>query len=265
MSDEASVDGTTLVWADAHNHLNDPRLAGHIDAVPPCIINATREDDWPDVLTAACASGHHAALGIHPWFACTASPGWDDRLRNLLAKHPSAGIGECGLDAKCHSSTLDTQATVFEQQIRLARELDRPLTIHCVGSWGRLLEILDHQPPPARWLMHSFHGSIETARRLVNMGAYFSISGRALHPSGEKILGTFRQIPPSRILLETDAPNQTPPTPCISHPLPHGLNHPCNLAAIGTTIAPLLGFTSSDFARLTHKNLRQFIGEIPAS
>jgi TatD DNase family protein len=264
MSEQASDDGTTLVWADAHNHLHDPRLTGYIDAAPPCIINATREDDWPDVLAAASASGHHAALGIHPWFACTAT-GWDDRLRSQLEINPSVGIGECGLDAKCHSSPLDTQATVFERQIHLARELNRPLTIHCVGAWGRLLEILGHLPPPARWLMHSFHGSIETARQLASMGAYFSISGRVLQPSGEKILGTFRQIPPSRILLETDAPNQVPPTPCITHALPHGLNHPCNLAAIGTAIAPLLGFTPSDFARLTHKNLRQFIGEIPTS
>lgn len=253
-----------LAWADAHNHLHDPRLAGYTDAAPHCIINATREDDWAVVLaTAASSTGRHAALGIHPWFAHTAKPGWQARLLNLLEKHPSAGIGECGLDGKHLSCPLDTQAIIFEAQIHLARELSRPLTIHCIRAWGRLMDTLKREKPPTRWLIHSFNGSAEIARQFADMGAYFSISGRALHPSGAKILHTFQQIPPSRILLETDAPNQPPPTHLITHPLPENLNHPSNLAAIGTAIAPHLGFTPNDFAHLTHQNFASFCHQPP--
>lgn len=263
MAATATGNGEEWAWVDAHNHLHDTRLAGCTDTAPPCIVNATCEDDWQDVIAAASMPHRHAAIGIHPWFAHNAKRGWWKRLADLLERHPRAGIGESGLDAKCRACPLDIQIPVFEMQIRLARELDRPLTIHCVGAWGRLLETLKREPPPARWLCHSFNGSPEISRQLADMGAYFSISGRALHPSGEKILHTFRNIPPDRILIETDAPNQPPPAHIVTHPLPGQLNHPSNLAAIGTAIAPHLGFTPNDFARLTHQNLRKFSTTTP--
>jgi len=258
MSTAAIGDSGAWDWADAHNHLHDRRLAGATDFTPPCIINATCEEDWPDVLAAASALRHRAALGVHPWFSATARPGWQERLRRMLELHPSAAIGECGLDAKNPTSSLDDQSPVFNAHIRLARELNRPLTIHCVGAWARLLETLKRESPPARWLIHSFNGSAEIARQLVHLGAYLSISGRALHPSGAKILRVFQGITHSRILLETDAPNQRPPASVITHPLPNHLNHPANLAAIGTAIAPHLGLTPSEFAKLTRENLASF-------
>ncbi len=248
-----------MVWADAHNHLQLESLAGCREHVGECLINATREEDWAGALAVATAPGRHTALGIHPWFAHTLKPGWEERLRDLLVKYPAAAIGECGLDRKSRSCPFELQIPVFEQQLRLAREFKRPLTIHCVAAWGRLIEILKAEPPPANWLLHSFNGSLEISRQLVDMGAFFSISGSALHPTGEKILRVFRQLPPSRILLETDAPNQPPPATCVSYPLPGTLNHPLNLAAIGAAIATRLGFDTEAFAALTRQNFHRFI------
>lgn len=261
MSPTASgIDGEA-VWADAHNHIQDSGIAGCAPVSTPCIVNATCEEDWADVLAiVADAPCRHAALGIHPWFAATARAGWDDRLCALLDAHPAAGIGECGLDSKTRECALDVQLPVFARQIRLARELDRPLTIHCVGAWGRLFEMLDREPPPSRWLLHSFNGSEETAGRLAAMGAYFSISGRALHPAGEKILAVFKRIPPDRILLETDAPNQPPPAEFIARELSGGLNAPENLGAIGAAVAGRFGFTAREFAALTRGNYQKFLG-----
>jgi TatD DNase family protein len=89
--------------------------------------------------------------------------------------------------------------------------------------------------------MHSFGGSIETARRLIPLGAYFSFSGYFLSDRKAAVLDVFRQLPPDRILLETDAPDMLPPPDFITHPLPEKRNHPANLAAIGRALAAALG------------------------
>lgn len=260
MNAAATGDSETTVWADAHNHLHDPEIAGRPAGL--CLVNATREGDWGAVLaTAAQSTDRHPALGIHPWFAATAEAGWMDRLGNLLERNPRVGVGECGLDSKTRECPMDAQIPVFSRQVRLAREFDRPLTIHCVGAWGRLIDALDREPPPARWLLHSFNGSAEIAHQFAGMGAYFSISGRALHPGGEKILRVFQTIPPDRILLETDAPNQPPPAAFIAHELRDSLNAPENLAAIGTAVAGRLGFPTREFAALTHHNYQRFLGK----
>lgn len=257
-----------LPWADAHNHLHDPRLASLLDdngvGDCPCLINATSEDDWDAVLeTAARAPGtRHAALGVHPWFAHLSRPGWETRLRDQLKIRPDITIGECGLDGKTEACPLETQLPIFETQLRLARELDRPMTIHCVAAWGRLFDCISREPPPSRWMIHGFSGSRESALRLISLGAWLSIPVRALHPNGQKILTLFSALPHDRILLETDAPHHPPPTEFITHPLPGALNHPANLASIGSSIASRLGCDSRSFARQTHQNFQAFLGRL---
>ncbi|MGL4400651.1 MAG: TatD family hydrolase [Luteolibacter sp.] len=256
-----------LHWTDAHNHLQDTRLGnpGPVVAamksasVNHCIVNATREADWPRVenLTTHDAEFISPAFGIHPWQAHTAAGGWQERLKSLLEKHPQASIGECGLDQWVPHPPVEVQRPVFIDQLRLARELQRPLTIHCLKAWGSLFEAFSEAPPPARFLMHSFGGSIETARRLIPLGAYFSFSGHFLHPRKHAVLEVFRHLPPDRILLESDAPDMLPPGEIITHPLPENHNHPANLPAIGLALAAALGMAPECLAGLTRDNARR--------
>jgi TatD DNase family protein len=178
----------------------------------------------------------------------------------LLEKHPQSSIGECGLDSWISAPSLEIQRPVFIDQLRLARELDRPLTIHCLKAWGALFDAFSEAPPPARFLMHSFGGSIETAHRLVPLGAYFSFSGHFLHPRKSAVLDVFRQLPPDRILLETDAPDMLPPAEIITHPLPENHNHPANLPAIGHALAAALGMPPETLSETTRRNARQCFG-----
>jgi len=259
-----------LRWTDSHNHLQDPRLGdpGPLVAamkqagVSRCVVNATREADWQAVEKLADAEPGFVipAFGIHPWQAHTAETGWQDRLTSLLEKHPQSSIGECGLDSWISAPSLETQRPVFIDQLRLARELDRPLTIHCLKAWGALFDAFSEAAPPARFLMHSFGGSIETARRLVPLGAFFSFSGHFLHPRKSAVLDVFRQLPPDRILLETDAPDMLPPAETITHPQPENHNHPANLPAIGHALAAALGMLPETLAETTRDNARQCFG-----
>lgn len=229
-------------WVDAHNHLHDPRLSGLRHTAGECLINATSEAEWPAVIEIATPPGRHPAIGIHPWFAHTAAPGWDDRLIRLLEDHPAASLGECGLDVKCRTCPLDVQLPVFIRQLAIAAALNRPITIHMVGAWGRLMMILQSNPRPRNLLFHGFNGSSEIARQLARIGAFFSISPRALHPACAKIFAIFETLPPDRILLESDAPN-----------------HPLDLSSHAPAIAARLGFTGKAFATLTRRNFTRLM------
>ena len=261
-----------LHWTDSHNHLQDPRLgdSGPVVAmmkqagVTRCVVNSTCESDWSAVAELAVREPEFIlpAFGIHPWHAHTASAGWQEQLRSLLERNPRASIGECGLDHWIAEPPLDIQRPIFTDQLRLARELDRPLTIHCLRAWGALLDAFAEAPPPARFLMHSFGGSIEIARRLIPLGAFFSFSGHFLHPRKSAVLEVFRQLPADRILLETDAPEMLPPAEIITHPLSENHNHPANLPAIGQALAAALGMTAEALAELNRENARRCFGSL---
>jgi TatD DNase family protein len=256
-----------IAWTDTHNHLQDPRLgdpapiiaAMKLAGIDRCIVNATRESDWPAVENLACMDPDfiRPAFGIHPWQAHTASPGWQSRLADLLEKYPQSSLGECGIDSWITAPALAIQRPVFVDQLRLARRLGRPITIHCLKAWGALFDAFATAPPPDRFLMHSYGGSIETARRLIPLGAYFSFSGHFLHPRKSAVLDAFRQLPHDRILLETDAPDMLPPPESITHPLPEDHNHPANLPAIGHALATALGIPVADLAAITRGNTRR--------
>ena len=254
----------TIHWTDAHNHLQDTRLgdpspiiaAMKAVGVSRCVVNATREADWEAVENLALTNGDFIspAFGIHPWQAHTATDGWQNRLELLLEKNPRASIGECGLDSWISEPSLDCQRPVFVDQLHIARKLDRPVTIHCLKAWGPLFDCFEAAPPPSRFLMHSFGGSIETARRLIPLGAYFSFSGHFLHSRKAAVLDVFRRLPQDRILLETDAPDMLPPPECVTHSLPENCNHPANLPAIGQALAAALGMSAETLARITREN-----------
>lgn len=266
-----SADSTRPKWFDAHNHLHDPRLGGaagplvaaqRAAGISGCVVNATSEKDWPQVADLAREFPGFIlpSFGIHPWKAHTTTTGWQDRLLGLLETFPHAGVGECGVDSWIDLPSRDIQIPVFLEHLRIARETGRVLTIHCLKAWGTLFDCFDKQPPPARFLMHSYAGSLETARRLLPLGAYFSFSGYFLHERKRNTASLFHDLPPDRILLETDAPDMMPPDSHISHPLPNGINHPANLPAIGIALAAKLSIQPEILAALVETNARNCFG-----
>ena len=68
--------------------------------------------------------------------------GWEQELERVLIELPSAGVGECGLDHCLKNVNMTTQIDILRRHIRVAARHHRPVTIHCVGAWGQLLEVL---------------------------------------------------------------------------------------------------------------------------
>ncbi len=254
---------------DAHNHLQDPRFLGKqgqlIDTmkeagITGCVVNGTCENDWPQV--ARLARDHPEfvtpSFGLHPWKVDARSPHWLETLTRFLEDSPGAGLGECGLDRWMEHPDLTAQHEVFRQQIAIAVELKRPLTIHCLKAWGPLLEELHSAPALPKFLLHSFAGSKEIARECLKLGACFSFSGYFLHPRKAKVRAVFQSLPPERILVETDAPDMSLPEPHFHF---GDLNHPANLATISRELASLSGVEEKIF----HNNARRFFNLIDRS
>jgi len=163
---------------------------------------------------------------------------WRDQLTACLHKSRSA-IGEIGLDRWIPDHDTPRQEDAFLFQLRLAAEFRRPVTIHCLKSWGRLLELLQEQKPPCGFLLHSYGGPAEMIPAFTALGAYFSISGYFAHPRKARQREVFRLIPRDRLLIETDAPDMLPPFEFSPHTITPDVNHPANILSVYRFVAEL--------------------------
>ena len=259
-------------YLDSHCHLQEHRLAPIIDdimeragsaGVARIFCNATREEDWQAVVDLA-AGGHEVIpfLGIHPWFAETAMAGWEERLQVLLQQMP-AGIGETGLDKSCRAD-FGRQQQIFLIQLQMASKLRRPLVVHCVKGWGRLLEMLEQFADPLpRVMIHSFAGSRETLQRLTRLGCFISFAGKLA--DNNKVHQTFLATPLANLLLETDSHGQ----PLVGNAMEgksttgaRVTDEPAAIAKLYKLAATIRGMTLNEFRQQIWKNGEIFTNTI---
>ncbi len=259
---------------DAHNHLQDPRLAPWraevMAALESCdisesVVNGSAEDDWQAVADlAARHSWVRPSFGLHPWYVRERSPEWGTRLAELLRRFPQAAVGEIGLDRWIENPDIEGQVECFRMQLALARDLERPATIHCLRAWGLLEEELRMQARPGLgFLLHSYGGPEEMIRTFVKQGAYFSLSPYFGHPRKAAQLATFKAVPLDRLLAETDAPDMRPPDDLNRHPLgtqDEPLNHPANLRFSYELLAKVREMPVEEIIGQIGENYRRLFG-----
>ncbi len=250
---------------DAHNHLQDERLAGIEPGVKACVVNGTRESDWPAVEALARKySWVIPAFGLHPWFAKERSSNWFDALRRFLDANPNSTIGEIGLDRWMENYDITDQEKVFVAQLELAAQRNVACSIHCLKAWGHLESVLKTTQRPERgFLLHSYGGPAGMVSVFVKFGAYFSISGYFAHEGKEKKREVFKSVPIDRILIETDAPDMLPPPRYNAYPKGK-INDPRNIQRVYLFGATLFDLPIDRFAAQVEQNfLRLF--SLPAS
>ena len=247
-----------MSFADAHCHLQDPRLAPNLDAVlrrardagvVGIHTNATSEADW--TATTALASlplppglSLRVSCGVHPWHAASAAPGWPDRLRSVLLANPAAGIGEAGLDGFLPGGLTDAQWTAFRTQWDLSVALRRPLSLHGRGAWTPLLGFLLSQPPhPAGVLLHAYGGPADALPALAAKNVSISLGGAFCNPANRRARRIAAAVLPGHFLLETDAPDMAPPSAPFSEP--------AQIPSTAALWASLLSLPLPDFATQT--------------
>ncbi len=263
-----------LRFFDAHNHLQDDRFGGRqSELMRVCeqeglirmVVNGACEEDWPHV--AELARRYPQVLpsfGYHPWYLHERTAQWRENLLHFLDQVPSA-VGEIGLDRWKPGLSYEGQEEVFITQLSIAAERNLPVSIHCLQTWGRMLELLENGPPPARgFLLHSYGGPSEMIESFVELGAYFSLPGYYAHERKERQREAFRHIPLNRLLIETDAPYQMLPDggkhPLVDLSSRKPINHPANIAAVYEFAAKLRGVTIESLALSVEENFLRLFG-----
>jgi TatD DNase family protein len=259
---------------DAHNHLQDDRFSGRQGellaacektSVARMVVNGACESDWSQVLMLARESKMVLpSFGYHPWYLHERTPDWLKHLEKFLDQAPAA-VGEIGLDRWKPDLPYEPQEEVFLAQLRLAAERNLPASIHCLQAWGRLHDLLrDHPRPACGFVLHSFGGPAEMIPAFAKLGAYFSFPGYYLLERKSRQRETFKHVPPDRLLIETDAPDQLLPEDQNRFPLIGGdgkpLNHPANLSAVYAGLAEFFGEKVESLASRVEENFQRLFG-----
>lgn len=249
---------------DCHLHLQDERLWKSrmeiVDSlrergVKKLVVNGTCPGDWGRVAELAETFNEVVPFfGLHPWKINDVGDGWEALQRRHLESYLAAGVGEIGLDKWIRDHDIEKQKVVFSSQLKLAAELNRPITIHCLQAWGHLLECLRDTRISSPFLLHSFGGPIEMLPDFIELGAYFSLSGYFFRPDKKEKLEVFREVPEDRILLETDAPDMMPPTELVEIEIAPDVNHPASLVNIYRAYASWCGDSELEVARRLKTN-----------
>jgi TatD DNase family protein len=233
---------------DSHCHLNAERFADDEAAV----LDRAREAGVERILVpgwnlASCRRALElverfdwldASVGVHPHDAAKVDDaGWREIAH--LASHPKVvAIGETGLDYDRVFSPIEAQLTNLRRNLALALETGRPAILHVRSRGGHddaqvamatelraagfgsqaSVAAFGADRPPA--VIHSFSGSVDYARRVLDLGLALSISGLAFRSGEESTADVVPLVPADRLLVETDSPFLSPPG------APRGRNEP---------------------------------------
>ena len=211
----------TPTFIDSHCHLTAKELACDVEGVlrragqagvRRCItIGTALEDSRQTVALASRFDGVSATAGILPSGRDSIEESEWTGLAGLLDAGGVVGVGETGLDYHWDSIDRALERDAFLRQIALAETYDLPLVIHCREAVDDTLAILaDRGRQPPRGVFHCFTGTRDEAARIIEAGWHISLSGIATYKNAEQIRRAAEVIPPDRLLLETDAPYNTP-------------------------------------------------------
>jgi TatD DNase family protein len=147
------------------------------------------------------------SIGIHPWYIV------GDRLKADLAIIESKlqeknclALGECGLDKRIEIP-VELQQMVFEKQLLLAQEYNKPVVIHCVAAFQEVIDAKKRLNISVPMIIHGYSKKEQLAKQLLDNGFYISFGKYLLrNPELESV---FASIPNNRFFLETDTVEET--------------------------------------------------------
>ena len=117
----------------------------------------------------------YAAVGIGP-NDCLNTTTQDLQIIDEYLNEPKVvALGEIGLDYYWDDVPSDKQKDIFQQQVDLAKKHQKPIIIHCRDAYEDTYEVLKKNGHPG--IMHCYSGSVEMAKRFIDLGFYISLAG----------------------------------------------------------------------------------------
>ena len=199
----------------------------------------------------------YGTYGIHPHEA----KNHQNIISNIIIEKKKEskkiiGIGETGLDFFYNYSEKNDQISSFLEHIDAAQKLDIPLIVHTRAAESETFNILLRavKNKDTKILIHCFTGTKEFAFKLIDIGAYISSSGVVTFKKSKNLADTFKEIPSSRILVETDAPYLAP------EPLRGKPNEPSYITHTIKFLSDLKKIKYEEFSSITSNNFIKLFG-----
>ncbi len=187
------------------------------------------------------ASAHPGTLfataGVHPHHAIDYNDATDALLRELARDPLVRAVGETGLDYNRNYSPPEVQRQVFERQLQIAVDLQKPLFLHQRDAHADFITLLRRyrERLPAA-VVHCFTDTGEALRDYLTLDCHIGITGWICDERrGTHLRELVRTIPANRLMIETDAPYLLPRT--VKPPPAHRRNEPMYLQHICAEIA----------------------------
>lgn len=210
-------------------------------------------------------SSVYAAVGFHPTDLEEFNPKTFEKVKEL-ANHPKVvAIGEIGIDYYWvkEKEKREFQHTALKLQLEFAKEINKPVIIHMReenDAWfGEasvdLLNILEEWQKGLSGslaekpgVLHSFNGTFETAQKGLDLNFYIGVSGPVTYKNADKKREIIRQLPLTKLLLETDSPFLSP------IPVREKRNEPSYILHIADKIAEIHAISRDEIAKITTAN-----------
>jgi len=200
----------------------------------------------------------YSTAGIHPHTA----KDWDKNsslwIRGLAKEDCVKAIGETGLDFNRDFSPRPQQESAFEQQIEIAAELQLPLFMHERDAHQRFYEIIKaHRDHIKAGVVHCFTGDKKALYNYLDLDLHIGVTGWICDERrGLDLQEQVKNIPLSRLMLETDSPYLIPRT---IRPRPKkNRNIPANLTYVVEQVATCLDKTPQEIATKTTETAKTF-------
>ncbi len=247
-----------IEYFDTHCHLTDAAFRDDREAVfhraaeagvTRLVTIASTLDDARGALELARArDGVWSTVGVHPHQADGAGPGDAAEIRAMAAEHDAVvAVGETGLDYHYDNAPRPRQRESFARHLELGAELDLPVVVHARDADADVAAALRGMPAGTRGVLHCFTGGDEAFSEAMAAGWYVSFSGIASFRSFEAV-DLLREVPPDRLLVETDSPYLAPV------PRRGRRNEPAHVVHVVEAVAAHLGETPESVARRTTDN-----------
>lgn len=199
----------------------------------------------------------YSTSGVHPHNCKGCNSKTISKLKQLALKPQVVAIGECGLDYDRDFSPRDVQRKWFEEQIKLAIELNMPLFLHERAAFDDFKSILNSYKLTNKVVVHCFTGNLKELTSYLDRGCYIGITGWICDERrGKHLKDLVKIIPLNRLMIETDAPFLTPRNMKVKPK--NNRNEPIYLRHILNTIAECINIDANELARSTTKTTKEF-------
>lgn len=204
------------------------------------------EKNWPDNV--------FLMMGLHPTYVKDNYLAELSHVENELSKRKFFAIGEIGIDLYWDKTHLKEQQDAFRRQIRLAKQYQLPIVIHCRDAFDEIFEILEEEKSPELFgIFHCFTGTHEQALHAITLNMKLGIGGVVTFKNG-KIDQFLGEIDLKHIVLETDSPYLAP------IPYRGKRNESGYIVNVVQKLAEIYGLPVEEIARVTTENSKAVFG-----